>query len=90
MTFLTRLRPEFTPEKNKCPHFFHPNLICGTIHDFKTQERTLTHLEFMGQVWRARENSVTELTHKQAANWRDYYEMCKPRVVMLMILTSMV
>jgi protoheme IX farnesyltransferase len=33
---------------------------------------------------------VTELTHKQAVNWRDYYEMCKPRVVMLMILTSMV
>jgi protoheme IX farnesyltransferase len=33
---------------------------------------------------------VTEITHKQAVNWRDYYEMCKPRVVMLMILTSMV
>ncbi len=33
---------------------------------------------------------MTELTHKQAVNWRDYYEMCKPRVVMLMILTSMV
>tara|TARA_R110002072_G_scaffold269868_3_gene429524 strand:- start:69856 stop:70902 length:1047 start_codon:yes stop_codon:yes gene_type:complete len=37
-----------------------------------------------------RENSVTELTQKQTASWRDYYEMCKPRVVMLMILTSMV
>jgi heme o synthase len=33
---------------------------------------------------------VTELTHNQAASWRDFYEMCKPRVVMLMILTSMV
>lgn len=33
---------------------------------------------------------MTEITHKQAVNWRDYYEMCKPRVVMLMILTSMV
>jgi len=33
---------------------------------------------------------VTEITHKQEVNWRDYYEMCKPRVVMLMILTSMV
>lgn len=33
---------------------------------------------------------VTELTNKQAASWRDYYEMCKPRVVMLMILTSLV
>lgn len=33
---------------------------------------------------------MTELTQKQAASWRDYYEMCKPRVVMLMILTSMV
>jgi heme o synthase len=32
---------------------------------------------------------VTELINKQAVNWRDYYEMCKPRVVMLMILTSM-
>jgi len=29
-------------------------------------------------------------TTLSAANWRDYYEMCKPRVVMLMILTSMV
>lgn len=33
---------------------------------------------------------MTELTSKTAASWRDYYEMCKPRVVMLMILTSLV
>ncbi|GGG59283.1 protoheme IX farnesyltransferase 1 [Pseudohongiella nitratireducens] len=33
---------------------------------------------------------MTELSQKQTASWRDYYEMCKPRVVMLMILTSMV
>lgn len=33
---------------------------------------------------------MTELASKQSATWRDYYEMCKPRVVMLMILTSMV
>jgi len=33
---------------------------------------------------------VTELINKQALSWRDYYEMCKPRVVLLMILTSMV
>jgi len=33
---------------------------------------------------------VTELTSNSAASWRDYYEMCKPRVVMLMILTSLV
>jgi protoheme IX farnesyltransferase len=33
---------------------------------------------------------VTELTSNQAINWRDFYEMCKPRVVMLMLLTSMV
>lgn len=33
---------------------------------------------------------MTELTGKQAASWRDYYEMCKPRVVMLMILTALV
>jgi protoheme IX farnesyltransferase len=33
---------------------------------------------------------VTELAGKQSVSWRDYYEMCKPRVVMLMILTAMV
>jgi len=33
---------------------------------------------------------VTEFTSHLTANWRDYYEMCKPRVVMLMILTSLV
>jgi len=33
---------------------------------------------------------VTELTSNPAATWRDFYEMCKPRVVMLMILTSLV
>lgn len=37
-----------------------------------------------------REGLVTELTKNQAVSWRDYYEMCKPRVVMLMILTSLV
>lgn len=26
----------------------------------------------------------------QSARWRDYYELCKPRVVMLMILTSLI
>lgn len=26
----------------------------------------------------------------QSAGWRDYYELCKPRVVMLMILTSLI
>ncbi|MDA1370892.1 MAG: heme o synthase [Proteobacteria bacterium] len=33
---------------------------------------------------------MTELTSNPAASWRDFYEMCKPRVVMLMILTSLV
>ncbi|MDD9891177.1 MAG: heme o synthase [Gammaproteobacteria bacterium] len=33
---------------------------------------------------------MNELTSNTAASWRDYYEMCKPRVVMLMILTSLV
>lgn len=33
---------------------------------------------------------MTELTSNNAASWRDFYEMCKPRVVMLMILTSLV
>lgn len=33
---------------------------------------------------------MTEITSNIAASWRDYYEMCKPRVVMLMILTSLV
>ncbi len=34
---------------------------------------------------------MTEITtSSSAASWRDFYEMCKPRVVMLMILTSLV
>ena len=33
---------------------------------------------------------MTELTSNTTASWRDFYEMCKPRVVMLMILTSLV
>ena len=33
---------------------------------------------------------MTEITSNIAASWRDFYEMCKPRVVMLMILTSLV
>jgi len=33
---------------------------------------------------------VTEITSSQSATWRDFYEMCKPRVVMLMILTALV
>lgn len=33
---------------------------------------------------------MTELASNQTVSWRDYYEMCKPRVVMLMILTAMV
>ncbi len=32
---------------------------------------------------------MTDIISKQSATWRDYYEMCKPRVVMLMILTSL-
>lgn len=35
-------------------------------------------------------HTVTDITSSQSATWRDYYEMCKPRVVMLMILTSVV
>ena len=33
---------------------------------------------------------MTDITTQSTASWRDYYEMCKPRVVMLMILTSLV
>jgi protoheme IX farnesyltransferase len=33
---------------------------------------------------------VTETITTSTTSWRDFYEMCKPRVVMLMILTSMV
>jgi|TARA_B110000967_G_scaffold189834_1_gene213924 protoheme IX farnesyltransferase len=34
---------------------------------------------------------VNEIASKiSSASWRDFYEMCKPRVVMLMILTSLV
>lgn len=33
---------------------------------------------------------MTDITSSPSASWRDFYEMCKPRVVMLMILTSIV
>jgi len=33
---------------------------------------------------------MNEITTSSSATWRDFYEMCKPRVVMLMILTSIV
>lgn len=33
---------------------------------------------------------MTDITSQNVASWRDYYEMCKPRVVLLMILTSLV
>ena len=33
---------------------------------------------------------MTDTTLPKVASWRDYYEMCKPRVVMMMILTSLV
>ncbi|MDR2212351.1 MAG: heme o synthase [Pseudomonadales bacterium] len=33
---------------------------------------------------------MSELTIKKSATWRDYYEMCKPRVVMMMVLTALV
>jgi protoheme IX farnesyltransferase len=33
---------------------------------------------------------MTEFVHKKAATWHAYYEMCKPRVVFMMVLTSMI
>ena len=33
---------------------------------------------------------VMEITSNPTTSWSDFYEMCKPRVVMLMILTSLV
>ena len=33
---------------------------------------------------------MTELTVQQQAGWRDYLEMCKPRVVLLMLLCTLV
>jgi protoheme IX farnesyltransferase len=33
---------------------------------------------------------VSELSREFSINWRDYYEMCKPRVVLLMLLCTMV
>lgn len=33
---------------------------------------------------------TTETTLRKAASWRDYYEMTKPRVVMMMVLTALV
>ncbi len=33
---------------------------------------------------------MNEISISKKATWRDYYEMCKPRVVMMMIMTSLV
>lgn len=33
---------------------------------------------------------MTDITSTPTATWRDFYEMCKPRVVMLLILTAVV
>jgi protoheme IX farnesyltransferase len=33
---------------------------------------------------------VTSSTHEASADWHDYLEMCKPRVVLLMLLTSVI
>jgi protoheme IX farnesyltransferase len=33
---------------------------------------------------------MTDVLVRKTATWRDYYEMCKPRVVMMMILTSLI
>ncbi len=33
---------------------------------------------------------MTEIISKSTASWHDFYEMCKPRVVMLMLLTSVI
>lgn len=33
---------------------------------------------------------MSETALRKPATWRDYYEMCKPRVVMMMVLTSLV
>lgn len=35
-------------------------------------------------------NQPTAIENTSAFNWRDYYEMCKPNVVALMILTSLI
>jgi len=43
-----------------------------------------------GARWIQEQVAVTELESKQIVSWSHYYEMCKPRVVMLMILTAMV
>lgn len=36
------------------------------------------------------DHKPTTITSAQQAVWRDYYELCKPRVVMLMLLTAIV
>ncbi|MBF6632394.1 MAG: protoheme IX farnesyltransferase, partial [Comamonas sp.] len=33
---------------------------------------------------------MTDIALRKTASWRDYYEMCKPRVVMMMVLTSII
>ena len=33
---------------------------------------------------------MTEMTYKRHAQWRDYLELTKPRVVLLLLLTALV
>ncbi len=35
-------------------------------------------------------SEISVLSHARTASWRDYLELCKPRVVILMVLTAMV
>ena len=36
------------------------------------------------------ENAAAAGRHHEAVSWRDYYELCKPNVVLLMLLTSVI
>ena len=36
------------------------------------------------------ENATAAGRHHEAVSWRDYYELCKPNVVLLMLLTSVI
>ena len=35
-------------------------------------------------------NAAAAGRHHEAVSWRDYYELCKPNVVLLMLLTSVI
>jgi len=66
------------------------NLLAAGNHDRPCNADVIS-VEFTAQ-YSIPKIDVTELTpeYKLAATWRDYLEMCKPRVVLLMLLCTLV